>query len=72
MFGDIDFIASAKEKGIEIKEIIEEMEIRNTVLVRYFTVVCIKESCLLSINVANLHKMSKLYHLEFKSLFKNS
>ena len=48
------------------------MQIRNTVLIRYFTVVCIKESCLLSINVANLHKMSKLYSPEFKSLFKNS
>jgi len=72
MFGDIDFIASAKEKGIQIKEILEEIQIRNTVLVRYFTVVCIKESCLLSINVGNLHKMSKLYSTEFNRLFKNS
>jgi hypothetical protein len=72
MFGDIDFIASAKEKGIEIKEIIQEIVIRKTALVRYFTVVCIKESCLLSLNVSNLHKMSKLYNIEFLSLFKNS
>ena len=72
MFGDIDFIASAKEKGINNREMIQEMEVQKTALVRYFTVVCIKESCLLSINVANLHKMSKLYNNEFLGLFKNS
>jgi hypothetical protein len=59
MFGDIDFIASAKEKKIEVKKMIEEMESKKTVLVRYFTVMCIKETCLMSINVQNLHKMSK-------------
>jgi len=72
MFGDIDFIASAKEKGIDIKEIINKMFDKGTSFVRYFTVVCIKESCLMSINIQNLHKMSKLHNLEFMGLFKNS
>ena len=67
-----DMIKYAKEKGINIREMIQEMEVQKTALVRYFTVVCIKESCLLSINVANLHKMSKLYNNEFLGLFKNS
>jgi len=58
-FGDIDFIASGKSSGLEIKEIVESMESSKLVLVRYFTVICLKETNLMSIDVLNLHRMSK-------------
>ena len=37
-FGDIDFIASGKASGIEIKEIIESMDSSKLTLTRYFDV----------------------------------
>ena len=64
-FGDIDFIASGKASGIEIKEIIESIDSSKLTLTRYFTVFCIKESNLMTISVQNLHRMSKQFNSEF-------
>jgi hypothetical protein len=71
-FGDIDFIASGKASGIEIKEIIESMDSSKLTLTRYFTVFAIRESNLMSISIEQLHKMSKQFNSEFFQLFKNS
>jgi hypothetical protein len=65
MFGDIDFIASGKANGLDIKDIVEQMESSKLTLVRYFTVMSIKESRLMTINIENLHRMSKAFNSEF-------
>ena len=62
-FGDIDFIASGKANGLDVKDIVEQMDSSKLTLVRYFTVFSIKESNLLTISIQNLHRMSKVFNV---------
>ena len=59
-FGDIDIIASAREAHTDLQGAFYQLEENNPInLVRYFTVQTIKETCLMQMNIQNLHRMSK-------------
>ena len=53
-FGEIDFVVPAREHGLKVEEMVEQINTNNFNLTRQFTVQSIEDSTFLSINIKNL------------------